>query len=194
MQLQSDSQNLDYAQRLLLQTEMTDKSSDMRTFRLKILSLQEGLGEHMNAFEESEPLETWSDSSSEPDLNQLPPSLEPSATASKSPSASEKVLSTQEHILQNHREAQESISDDLLVMAQALRENQTKFGQSILRDNDLIEKTGEALHINASKMRATGSRLGEYSRKSSSMCWLSVGAVLVAFVSFFIMIGIIRVT
>ena len=120
----------------------------------------------------------------EPDLNELPASID----------AEKQGLTEQEHVLQNHREAQESISDDLLQMAQSLRQNQVMFSEAILKDTQLIEKTGEALQINATKMKSAGTRLREYTRKSSSMCWLSVGAVLVAFVSFFIMIGIIKVT
>lgn len=125
-----------------------------------------------------------SDSEPEPDLNELPPSID----------VEKQGLTEQEHVLQNHREAQESISDDLLQMAQSLRQNQVMFSEAILKDTQLIEKTGEALQINATKMKSAGTRLSEYTRKSSSMCWLSVGAVLVAFVSFFIMIGIIKVT
>ena len=103
-------------------------------------------------------------------------------------------LSTQEHILQNHRETQEHISDDLLSMAQALKENQTKFGNAVAADNELIEKTGEALQINSGRMKQTGGRLSKYSRKNSWSWMYTYLAILVALVAFLITTGLIRIT
>lgn len=103
------------------------------------------------------------------------------------------MQSTQEHILQNHREAQESISDDLLKMAKTLRESQETFGAAISADNELIEKTGEALHVNADKMKRTGGRLSQYSRKSGWSWLYTYLAIFVAFLAFFVTIGIMKV-
>ncbi len=104
------------------------------------------------------------------------------------------TLSTKEHVLQNHRETQEALTDDLLLMAQRLRKQQAAFGDAIIKDNKLIDKTGEALSINADKMKNTSSKLGMYSRTRSGTTWLSIGAVLACFAGVFFMIGLIKLT
>jgi hypothetical protein len=107
---------------------------------------------------------------------------------------SRSTLSTQEHILQEHRSQQESLTDDLLSMAQTLRKNQSDFGKAISADNELIERTGEALNRNADRMKATGGRLGQYAKKSSGTTCLSLVAILVALLGVVFMIGVIKVT
>lgn len=104
------------------------------------------------------------------------------------------ALESEEHVLQHHRETQESLSDDLLLMAQTLRQNQQTFGDRIAADDGLIEKTGEALDRNASKMKQTGGRLSKYTRKSGWSWVYTYLAILVAFVSFLITVGLIRIT
>ncbi|ORY81428.1 hypothetical protein BCR37DRAFT_380331 [Protomyces lactucae-debilis] len=79
-------------------------------------------------------------------------------------------------------------------MAQTLRQKQTEFGKAITADNELIEKTGEALNRNADRMKATGGRLGQYAKKSSSTTCLSLVAILVALLGVIFMIGVIKVT
>lgn len=104
------------------------------------------------------------------------------------------ALSTEEHVLQNHREAQGDLSEQLLTMAQTLRVSQQKFGESIVADNDLIAQTGEALERNSGKMQQTGGRLSKYSKKSSWSWVYTYLAILVAISAFLVTIGIIRVT
>ena len=172
------SKNLEFAQRSLLQLELDDPDLDLAKERRKIRDLKQDVVDKQTLIELAQE-----------DLEEVEEEVTKQTDVSD-----HCALSTHEHILQNHREAQEAITDDLLQMATTLRQNQTKFGEAILKDNSLIEKTAEALNVNAGRMKTTGTKLSEYSRKSTSMCWLSVGAVVVAVVAFFITIGLIRVT
>ena len=96
--------------------------------------------------------------------------------------------------LQDQRQAQDRITEDLLDMARALRQSQQSLGASIAKDNELIERASEALNRNVGKMTATGQRLGQYSKQSTSTTWLSLGAIAVVFAAIFIMIPIIKLT
>lgn len=174
------TKNVEYAQRLLLQRE-SDETGHYPAhdqIREQIRGIQAVLANKLDAYEQTIILE------SDDEIEQ--------------PASAEEIhgesLTTQEHILQNHRETQQTISDDLLTMAQTLRKSQEAFGQAIGADNDLIDKTGEALNRNADKMKNTGGRLSQYTRKSSWSWMYTYLAILIAFVSFLVTIGLIRIT
>lgn len=99
-----------------------------------------------------------------------------------------------EEVLQEQRQTQERITEDLLEMARALRQSQQAFGASMEKDDRLIELASEALNRNVGKMTSTGQRLGKYSKQSTSTTWLSLGAIGVVFAAIFIMIPIIKLT
>lgn len=108
--------------------------------------------------------------------------------------AQDPALTTQEHILQNHREVRDTMSDDLLVMARNLRESQEAFSRAVVADNDLIDSTGEALEKNAQSLKRTGGKLSQYSRQSSWSCWYTLTTVVVALVAFMMTYVLILIT
>lgn len=176
-------QNLEFVQLSLFEREERDPSCTTihQPLRASIRELQAVIAEKQEQFE------TEADAAIQA----------PTAVTAELPSPNsdpEKTLSTQEHILQNHREAQDSMSDDLLVMARNLRDAQEAFGRAVAADNDLIDNTGEALQKNSESMKRTGNKLSQYSRQSSWSCWYTLITVVVALVAFMMTYVLILLT
>lgn len=171
-------------QRSLLQGEERDARtvSGHRPIRVAIREVQAILAA------KQEHLETLADALIEENIAPKP------ASDQLEPISEKSALTTEEHILQNHREVQESISDDLLVMARNLRKTQEAFGRAVVADNELIDNTGEALYKNSESMKRTGGKLSQYTRQSSWSCWYTLITVVVALVAFMMTYVLILVT
>ncbi|CCG82886.1 SNARE Slt1 [Taphrina deformans PYCC 5710] len=179
--IKTSKQNLEFAQTFLLDLE--DRgiiSTSAQQHRSKIAEIQSRIAYEQYLLDASI-------------AEKLKRSAE-TAVEARVKNSDDAALSTEEHVLQNHRETQGDLSEELLTMARTLRASQQKFGESIVADNELIAQTGDALERNSGRMQQTGGRLSKYSRKSSWSWVYTYLAILVAISAFLVTIGIIRVT
>jgi len=76
------------------------------------------------------------------------------------------VTATTEALLTHNRTEQESLTDSLLSMAQALKSSSQAFASSLESEKDILGRTGEGLEKNKSGLDAAQKRMG-YLRKMS---------------------------
>ncbi|BFZ55625.1 hypothetical protein PYCC9005_002666 [Savitreella phatthalungensis] len=202
----TEHQNLDYAHTLLIDVErQTKPSRPLKLERTRVEKIAERLAERQaelldvaeaaaaaaEAEEKKHAEKAATESSDAQSMQNLVDSERPRDALFGSLDAEKR---SEEKVLEDDRETQDRISEELLEMARALRASQVKFGEAITKDNALIDKVGEALSQNAGKMTSAGKRLGKYSKTSSGTTWLSFGAIAVVFLSIFLMIPIIKLT
>ncbi|OMJ25626.1 Vesicle transport protein USE1, partial [Smittium culicis] len=92
-------------------------------------------------------------------------------------------------ILDLQKATQQDLADDLLNMAKALKSNTLLFGETLKKDNELVQEASEIVSKNYTNAQNSGGRLAKYNAKAWSttgLNWMIV-AVVVAVFSFLIL-------
>ncbi|KAJ3416517.1 H(+)-transporting V1 sector ATPase subunit G [Chytridiales sp. JEL 0842] len=90
------------------------------------------------------------------------------------------VSSENEKLLQEQKEAQERYSEELVRLAQTLKESSIQFGSSLKKDSEVVNEAQNALETNYSKLTKEGSRLKTISVRARGTCFMVWGSVLLA--------------
>ncbi|KAJ1674353.1 hypothetical protein EV182_003452, partial [Spiromyces aspiralis] len=98
-----------------------------------------------------------------------------------------------ERLLQNQRQTQSELTDQLLKMAESLKSNSLTFGEMLTQDEKLMEETGEAISSNLGRLKTQGGRLGIYRSKAWKTTGFTWGLVFFVILTTFIMILFIKV-
>ncbi|EEB07499.1 SNARE Slt1 [Schizosaccharomyces japonicus yFS275] len=112
------------------------------------------------------------------------------------------ALNKQEHeeehstarILTQQRSLQSEISSSLLSMASILKQNALSFTNALVQDAHVIQRTGETLEGNQTKLETTNERVMKYVRSKKLGFWKRLSMVLTAVVAFIVMLFIIHFT
>ncbi|KAF2838399.1 hypothetical protein M501DRAFT_1005280 [Patellaria atrata CBS 101060] len=80
-------------------------------------------------------------------------------------------LSNRETLLSHNRSEQEVLTDSLLSMAQALKNQSLHFGQSLELDREIVDRAGEGLDNSANSMELASKRMGMLRRMTEGRGW-----------------------
>ncbi|WBW74434.1 SNARE Use1 [Schizosaccharomyces osmophilus] len=97
-------------------------------------------------------------------------------------------------LLNHQRSVQADISDSLLHMASALKENAISFTNALVNDNQVVGQAGSLLDKNAKSLDNTHQKVKDFTKSKKLSFWLQIGMVLAVVISFLIMMFILQFT
>ncbi|KAI9199262.1 vesicle transport protein [Polychytrium aggregatum] len=118
---------------------------------------------------------------------------EATASAAKAKADPGSVQPDTKLVLQQQREEQEKLTDDLNTLAANLKENTLLFGEYLKRDEKVMNETAQALDANVVRIQAENKRLAEFSATSRSTFWLIFFVVIFVVVTFILTFGFMRI-
>ncbi|XP_064475018.1 vesicle transport protein USE1-like isoform X2 [Ornithodoros turicata] len=87
-------------------------------------------------------------------------------------------------VLRYHHSMQEKIAEEMLSLAQNLKQNATLAGHIVKKDTETVQKTVQNADQNYSKLQTEQSRLEEHLRRSCSCwIWMMLGVVCIVFLN-----------
>ncbi|KAJ1913522.1 hypothetical protein H4219_005179 [Mycoemilia scoparia] len=96
-------------------------------------------------------------------------------------------------VIKNQRMMHEELTEDLLRMASALKNNSSAFGNMLKKDEKVLEETSSIISKNLSGLIAQGKKLGKYRSRAWATTGFTWGLVLFVILTMFIMIMFIKV-
>ncbi|KAI8843290.1 membrane fusion protein Use1-domain-containing protein [Chytriomyces cf. hyalinus JEL632] len=87
-------------------------------------------------------------------------------------------------VLKEQVKAQEALSEDLIKLAQRLKENSLLFGDTLKADKEVLDDTHDALNANVTKISSQNSKLTTLLQQTRGNCFMITGAVLLVCVLF----------
>ncbi|KAJ3235002.1 hypothetical protein HDU81_000947 [Chytriomyces hyalinus] len=87
-------------------------------------------------------------------------------------------------VLKEQVKAQEALSEDLIKLAQRLKENSLLFGDTLKADKEVLDDTHDALNSNVTRISSQNSKLTTLLQQTRGNCFMITGAVLLVCVLF----------
>ena len=84
-------------------------------------------------------------------------------------------------ILSDQREQQEKIAEEMLLLAQDLKEQSTLAGSIIRKDTTRLEQSSAQADSNLEKLNIETKRVSEFSERGNCRCWILLMMVIVIF-------------
>ncbi|CAK7275148.1 hypothetical protein SEPCBS119000_006547 [Sporothrix epigloea] len=81
------------------------------------------------------------------------------------------TLSTEEAVLDHHRREQEALSEDILRLAQALKEKSLTTSRMLEDDKDILDRVGEGMNITTDNLSAASRSMSVLTRMTEGKGW-----------------------
>ncbi|ORY05774.1 hypothetical protein K493DRAFT_333417 [Basidiobolus meristosporus CBS 931.73] len=111
----------------------------------------------------------------------------------RSPTHEEDPTESAETLLEHHRATQEELTNDLVRMAEILKNNSMSFGDILKRDEKVLDEAHNALTGNLDRLKKESGRLTQFTKRSSKTTWITWGVVALVCLTFIFMFLFIRI-
>ncbi|KAK9767224.1 hypothetical protein K7432_003147 [Basidiobolus ranarum] len=111
----------------------------------------------------------------------------------RGPNREEDPVESAETLLEHHRHAQEELTNDLVRMAEILKNNSMSFGDILKRDEKVLDDAHGALTGNLDRLKKESGRLTQFTKRSSKTTWITWGVVALVCLTFIFMFLFIRI-
>ncbi|KAI8073312.1 vesicle transport protein [Gongronella butleri] len=89
-----------------------------------------------------------------------------------------------EHVLQHHRQLHDEMTNDLSKMAKQLKMNTQQFGDTLNKDNKVLQEANTLVEANLTRMKMERQRLDAHQSKSWGTTCMNLGVVLFVCITF----------
>ncbi|KAJ8660230.1 hypothetical protein O0I10_004090 [Lichtheimia ornata] len=104
----------------------------------------------------------------------------------------EQETSNIENVLQHHRQMHDELTGDLSRMAAQLKLNSQSFGDTLAKDDKVLQDAQQAVANNLDRLRKERKRLDEHYSKSWGTSFMTMGVVLFVCIVFFLVFFTIK--
>ncbi|KAI7880244.1 hypothetical protein K492DRAFT_237406 [Lichtheimia hyalospora FSU 10163] len=104
----------------------------------------------------------------------------------------EQETSNIENVLQHHRQMHDELTGDLSRMAAQLKLNSQSFGDTLAKDDKVLQDAQQAVANNLERLRKERKRLDEHYSKSWGTSFMTMGVVLFVCIVFFLVFFTIK--